>query len=148
MEASQGPARTPGAPNSTGAGIGTVSGHPPQTHENQAPEATPMFPGLGDSQNQPLGASEKLENDLQAALQAQLTHQPPTTSPNEALATGLTGAESTPISDPKEIADPNSTGILRQKRVRQDSQGEGAYTSIATPIQDYVIGALEPLQAR
>jgi hypothetical protein len=54
METSQGPLEAPGAPKSTGPGLGVASGYPPQTQGNQALEALLQFLKPSNSQEYPL----------------------------------------------------------------------------------------------
>jgi hypothetical protein len=146
METSQGPPEAPGAPKSTGPGLGVVSGHPPQTQGNQALEAPLQFPKPSNSQEYPLESNQWIENGLQAALQAQLATQPPEASLGGQLTSGLTGINLVPIGGSNGVASSEITEDSRQKRVRQDSEGGGAYPTVTGPVRDYVIGTIGPIQ--
>ncbi|KAI7968772.1 hypothetical protein EIK77_000330 [Talaromyces pinophilus] len=148
METPQGTLEGPGVPESTGAGMGVVSGHLPQTPGNGTPEALLQFPRPSGNQERPLGSDQWLERGLETALQAQMAPQATGTSPGEQLVLGLTEAVQGPTMGPNGVANPNFTEGNRQKHTRQDSGGTSAYTGIPGLWKDYVMGATAPIETQ
>jgi hypothetical protein len=148
METPQGTLEGPGVPESTGAGMGVVSGHLLQTAGNGTPEAPLQFPRPSGNQERPLGSDQWLERGLETALQAQMAPPATGTSPGEQLVLGLTEAVQGPTMGPNGVANPDFTEGNRQKRTRQDSGGASAYTGIPGLWKDYVMGATAPIKAQ